>query len=39
MTAVSFEDVSKSYGDVKVLEHFNLNLPEGSLTVLVGPSG
>lgn len=38
---ISFEDVSFSYNNdsQEALQHINLNLPQGSLTALVGPSG
>ncbi len=39
MAQVSFEDVSKSYGGAEILQNLNLELPDGSFTVLVGPSG
>ncbi len=37
--AVTLEDVSFSYGDVQALQGVNLELPEGTVTALVGPSG
>ncbi|MED1853081.1 betaine/proline/choline family ABC transporter ATP-binding protein [Brevibacillus borstelensis] len=37
--AVVFERVRKSYGSTTVIPNLNLEIPEGSITVLVGPSG
>ncbi|WP_370333906.1 ABC transporter ATP-binding protein [Mycolicibacterium hippocampi] len=39
MAAVSFSGVTKAYGDVAVVSELNLELTDGSMTVLVGPSG
>src|ERR1700712_3673134 len=39
MAIVRFADVNKSYGSISVVSDLNLELPEGSFTVLVGPSG
>ena len=39
MAAVSFSGVTKSYGDVAVVSDLDLELTDGSMTVLVGPSG
>ncbi|MDZ4269560.1 MAG: ABC transporter ATP-binding protein [Mycobacterium sp.] len=39
MAAVSFERVTKSYGDATVVSGLDLELADGSMTVLVGPSG
>lgn len=36
---ISFVNVSKSYGEVEVLNKINLNIKEGSFTVIVGSSG
>lgn len=36
---VSLDDTCVSYGKTEVLHDFNLNLPPGQLTGLVGPSG
>lgn len=36
---ISFKNVSFSYGQKKVLHNISLNIPEKSLTALVGPSG
>ena len=37
--SVSFEDVSFSYGERKILDHVSLTVPAGSTTAVVGPSG
>lgn len=39
MATVRFSGVTKSYGDTSVVSDLDLELPDGSLTVLVGPSG
>lgn len=39
MTTVTFSGVNKSYGDVHIVHDLNLEMPDGSFTVLVGPSG
>ncbi|AMO60243.1 ABC transporter-like protein [Mycolicibacterium phlei] len=39
MAAVSFEQVTKSYGPAAVVSDLDLHLDDGSMTVLVGPSG
>ena len=39
MGEIRFEDVSKSFGTTKVIEHMNLTIRDGSFTVLVGASG
>ena len=39
MAAVSFSGVTKAYGDVAVVSELDLELADGSMTVLVGPSG
>jgi sulfate transport system ATP-binding protein len=36
---ISIQDVSKSFGDYVALDHISLEVPEGSLTALLGPSG
>lgn len=36
---VSFDRVSYSYGAVKAVDEVSLELPEGSVTALIGPSG
>lgn len=38
-TLVRYENVSKSYGDVKVLKNLNLNINKGEKVALIGPSG
>lgn len=37
--SVSFENVSFSYGERKILDHISLQIPAGSTTAVVGPSG
>jgi polar amino acid transport system permease protein len=37
--AVSIEDVSKSFGTLKVLDDISLYIPAGSVTVILGQSG
>ncbi|HHX29880.1 MAG TPA: ABC transporter ATP-binding protein [Clostridiaceae bacterium] len=39
MAEVRFENVSKHFGSVKVIEKLNLTIADGKFTVLVGPSG
>src|SRR6266550_3729408 len=39
MPSVSFDKVTKRFGDVSVVEEFNLEVAEGELLVLVGGSG
>ncbi len=39
MATVRFRSVNKSYGSTHVVSDLNLELPDGSFTVLVGPSG
>jgi multiple sugar transport system ATP-binding protein len=39
MSSVRFSGVTKSYGSTSVVSDLNLDLPDGSFTVLVGPSG
>jgi len=39
MATVRFSGVNKSYGSTTVVSDLNLELPDGSFTVLVGPSG
>lgn len=36
---IAFENVSFSYGDHKILEQVNLNIPQKTTTAIVGPSG
>lgn len=37
--AIEFRSVSKKYGDRVVLDRLNLAIPQGKITVFVGPSG
>ncbi len=37
--SVSIRDLSLSFGNVKVLEHLNLDIEQGEFIVLLGPSG
>jgi multiple sugar transport system ATP-binding protein len=39
MATVRFSGVNKAYGSISVVADLNLELPDGSFTVLVGPSG
>ena len=39
MATVTFNAVNKSYGDVRIVHDLDLEMPDGSFTVLVGPSG
>jgi multiple sugar transport system ATP-binding protein len=39
MATVRFTGVNKAYGSTRVVSDLNLELPDGSFTVLVGPSG
>ena len=39
MAVVRFAHLTKSYGPIPVVSDLNLELPDGSFTVLVGPSG
>jgi multiple sugar transport system ATP-binding protein len=39
MAEVQIRDLRKAYGGVTVIEGLNLDIPDGSFTVLVGPSG
>ena len=39
MADLKLKDVAKAYGNVKVLEHINLEIEKGELIVFVGPSG
>ncbi|MBU5437322.1 ABC transporter ATP-binding protein/permease [Tissierella sp. MSJ-40] len=36
---IILKDVTFGYGDIKVLKDISIEMPEGSLTALVGPSG
>ena len=39
MSTVSFEHIEKSYGDVKVINDFSLNIKDGEFVSFLGPSG
>ncbi|BBZ75657.1 sugar ABC transporter ATP-binding protein [Mycolicibacterium anyangense] len=39
MATVTFSAVNKSYGEVGIVHDLDLEIPDGSFTVLVGPSG
>ena len=39
MKDIIFENVSKFYKNEKILEKFNLKIPEGTFFALLGPSG
>ena len=39
MSEIVFKNVSKSFGETRVIENLNLTLKEGEFTVLVGASG
>ena len=39
MAAISFSNVTKTFGDTSVVSGLDLDLADGSMTVLVGPSG
>jgi ABC-type sugar transport system ATPase subunit len=39
MPGISFEHVTKRFGDVRVVEDFDLEVADGELLVLVGGSG
>lgn len=39
MSKVSFQKVTKSFGSSTVVQELDIELPDGSFTVLVGPSG
>jgi multiple sugar transport system ATP-binding protein len=39
MAEVKIRDLGKTYGAASVIERLNLDIPDGSFTVLVGPSG
>ncbi len=38
-TALEFTDVEKRYGDLKVLDAFDLSVPRGEKLAIIGPSG
>ena len=37
MSSISLKNVKKAYGDDVVIENLNLEIKDGSFTVLVGP--
>lgn len=37
--AIEFKSVTKKYGENTVVDHLNLSIPAGKITVFVGPSG
>ena len=39
MAAIELKHLNHSYGDTSVLSDIDLSIPEGSFTVLLGPSG
>jgi len=39
MANLKLVEVAKAYGDIKVLDHINLDIKSGELIVFVGPSG
>ncbi|MFN0186920.1 MAG: ATP-binding cassette domain-containing protein, partial [Aquabacterium sp.] len=39
MATVSFRDIQKSYGKVKVIHGIGFDIADGEFVVLVGPSG
>ena len=39
MSSISLQNVKKCYGKDTVIENLNLEIKDGSFTVLVGPSG
>ena len=39
MASVSFRDVEKSFGSIKVIHGIGFDIADGEFTVLVGPSG
>ena len=39
MAAVSFRNVYKSFGTVKVIEGVSIDVADGEFVVIVGPSG
>jgi len=38
-TIIQFKDVSKSFGNLKVLEDVHCSIQKGKITVIIGPSG
>ena len=39
MAGISFKNIKKSYGDVKVVHGITLDIKDGEFIVIVGPSG
>ena len=39
MAGIRFEDITKKFGDKVILDHINLDIENGSFTVMIGPSG
>ena len=39
MATVTFDHITKKYGDVTAVDDFNLEIADGEFMVLVGPSG
>ena len=39
MNAVEIMDVTKKYGDRVIFDHINMEIREGEMTALIGPSG
>ena len=39
MAGISFKNIKKSYGDVKVVHGITLDIQDGEFIVIVGPSG
>ncbi len=39
MAEIVFENVSKTFGNIRVIENLNLTVRDGTFTVLLGPSG
>lgn len=39
MAGIKFHDISFSYGDKKILEHFSLDVEDSQIMCLLGPSG
>lgn len=39
MAHIAFENITKKFGDKTILDHMNLEIEDGSFTVMIGPSG
>lgn len=39
MNILSAQSLSLSYGDTKIIEHLDLHIPKGKITVLIGSNG